>query len=69
MPEGLKDKRVLSLDLGALLAGAKFRGDFEERLKSWERLHRVFLRHFGENIVAFLIATQIIVVLKVNHER
>ncbi|WP_018141958.1 ATP-dependent chaperone ClpB [Thioalkalivibrio sp. ALJ7] len=34
VPEGLKDKRVLSLDLGALLAGAKYRGDFEERLKS-----------------------------------
>ncbi len=34
VPEGLKDKRLLALDLGALLAGAKFRGDFEERLKS-----------------------------------
>jgi ATP-dependent Clp protease ATP-binding subunit ClpB len=34
VPEGLKNKRILSLDLGALLAGAKFRGDFEERLKS-----------------------------------
>lgn len=33
MPEGLKHKRVLSLDMGALIAGAKYRGEFEERLK------------------------------------
>ncbi|MCR5614403.1 ATP-dependent chaperone ClpB [Treponema sp.] len=34
VPESLKDKRLLSLDMGALVAGAKFRGEFEERLKS-----------------------------------
>ena len=34
VPENLKDRKVFSLDMGALVAGAKYRGEFEERLKS-----------------------------------
>lgn len=34
VPDGLKDKKIFALDLGALVAGAKYRGEFEERLKA-----------------------------------
>src|SRR6185503_14525328 len=34
VPEGLKDKQLMALDMGALVAGAKYRGEFEERLKA-----------------------------------
>ncbi len=48
VPEGLKGKRVLSLDLGSLLAGAKYRGEFEERLKA---VLKDLAKHEGEIIL------------------
>ena len=48
VPEGLKGKRVLSLDLGSLLAGAKYRGEFEERLKA---VLKDLAKHDGEIIL------------------
>ena len=50
VPEGLKNKRILALDMGALIAGAKFRGEFEERLKAV--LNELAKR--GGNVVLFI---------------
>ena len=50
VPETLKDKRLLSLDLGAMVAGAKFRGEFEERLKGVLSE----MAHAGGDIVLFI---------------
>ena len=52
VPEGMKGKKLLSLDLSALLAGAKFRGEFEERLKSvLKDLSQIAEREGGHPIV------------------
>ena len=48
VPEGLKEKRVFALDIGALLAGAKYRGEFEERLKA---VHKEIAASDGEIIL------------------
>ncbi|TWU01570.1 ATP-dependent chaperone ClpB [Neorhodopirellula pilleata] len=50
VPQSLKGKRVISLDMGALVAGAKFRGDFEERLKAVLRE----VKDSGGNVVLFI---------------
>ncbi len=40
VPEGLKEKKIFALDMGALVAGAKYRGEFEERLKAVSKKSR-----------------------------
>jgi len=50
VPEGLKDKQIFALDMGALLAGAKYRGEFEERLKAV--LHEI--KESGGRILLFI---------------
>src|SRR5579872_2004217 len=50
VPEGLKDKRVVALDMGALIAGAKFRGEFEDRLKAVLKE----VQDAGGNVVLFI---------------
>jgi ATP-dependent Clp protease ATP-binding subunit ClpB len=50
VPEGLKNKRIVSLDMGALVAGAKFRGEFEERLKAVLKE----VQSAGGNIILFI---------------
>ena len=50
VPEPMKDKRVLSLDLGALVAGAKFRGEFEDRMKSLLKA----IRACGGGVILFI---------------
>ncbi|RIK46028.1 MAG: type VI secretion system ATPase TssH, partial [Chloroflexi bacterium] len=50
VPEGLKDKRVVSIDFGAMIAGAKYRGEFEERLKAVLKE----IVDSGGNIIAFI---------------
>ncbi|WDT82603.1 MAG: AAA family ATPase [Candidatus Manganitrophus sp.] len=51
VPESLKDKRVLALDMGALIAGAKYRGEFEERLKA---VLNELVDSQGEGIILFI---------------
>ncbi len=50
VPEGLKDRRVVALDIGALIAGAKYRGEFEDRLKAVLRE----VQQAGGNVVLFI---------------
>ena len=63
MPETLKNTKVLALDLGSLLAGAKYRGEFEERLKSI--LYEI--SNSKESIILFIDELHTIVGLSLIH--